>query len=285
MQVDINPLKKMFANDGYCLVRGLFDKSEILKAAGWLREQDTSTLIKSWTDQEPGVPVAVHQGVHLKDTPVSRICNNSQMLDIAGQLIGNPVYVWSSKVNFKAAWCGTVEYYHQDLVYWKDRGYQTDQMLTCMVFADKHGMENGGLHVIPGSHKLGFLQHDPFININGLSKFMIPPATLDRLSTEHGLVCLEAEPGDVLFFHTNLVHGSAHNISGKPRMIFLSQLNSKNNKPVNLADNAKNFILKRTEMEIKEAQRKLDFFKKKYAEQAAASGPIFNSPTPPEEAY
>ena len=44
------------------------------------------------------------------------------MLDFASILMGDETYIWASKVNMKAAWCGN-EYYHQDLVYWKDRGY------------------------------------------------------------------------------------------------------------------------------------------------------------------
>ena len=60
------------------------------------------------------------------------------MIELASKLVDDEVYIYSSKVNLKAAWCGAVEYFHQDLVYWKDRGYPRNDMLSAMVFLEKH---------------------------------------------------------------------------------------------------------------------------------------------------
>jgi ectoine hydroxylase len=229
------------------------------------------------------VPLAVFSVIHKDTHPISLIANDQRMLDMAGELMGAPVYIWSSKVNLKAAWCGTVEYYHQDLVYWRDRGYPRDEMLSCMVFLDPHHLRNAALHVVPGSHRLGFIEHMPFINTNGLSKFMVPPATMDRLYREHGLVVVEAEPGDVLFFHTSLVHGSSHNIGPASRMIVLSQLNTVGNEPREVSAKAREFNLRRAEAELKEAERRYQWFKQKYEKQAASDELTFSAPIPEHE--
>ena len=50
-------------------------------------------------------------------------------------------------------------------------------MLSAMVFLDPHG-ENNTLNIFPGTHKLGFIKHEPFINLNGLAKFMVGPKKL-----------------------------------------------------------------------------------------------------------
>ena len=55
----------------------------------------------------------------------------------------------------------------------------------------------------------------------------------------YGVRVLEAEPGDVLFFHTGLVHGSSHNYSPYQRMVILTQLNTKRNKPINILQRAR----------------------------------------------
>lgn len=272
-----------FVEKGYLILKNFFPKEKALAANLWLKEQDQQRLVKTWTDQEPGVTLAVYQNIHKDNTPLAELASDKELLKTAGELINDSVYIWSSKVNVKAAWCGTVEYYHQDYAYWKGRGYDEVKMLSCMTFIDPHSPYNGGLHVIPGSHKYGYLHHMDFININGLAKYMIPPNELDTLFKKHGLDAITAEPGDVLFFHAGLIHGSSHNISPITRSIILSQLNTATNKPVEVKENAKKYNLDRAMKEIKEAQRKLDWFQAKYDQQLASDDPTFNAPIPDQE--
>ena len=272
-----------YRREGYYIHRGLFSGSEAEAAASWLRTQDHAALAQSWTEEEPGVALAVLPGVHTGDHPVGRLARGTAMLAIAGALMDAPVYIWSSKVNMKAAWCGTAEYYHQDLVYWKDRGYPRNDMMTAMIFLESHGPRNAGLQVVPGTHRAGLIDHQPFINVNGLAKFMVPPATLDRLHGEHGVVSVEGEPGDVIFFHAALVHGSSHNISPDSRMTVLSQLNTVGNEPVDVGVNAREFNLRRAEFELREAERRNAWFKRKYDEQVASDDVMFAPPIPDRE--
>lgn len=272
-----------FQRDGYYLYRGLFNREIVKEARTWLKSQDQERLAKSWTEQEPGVPLAVFSVIHTGDHPLARMVKDRRMLEMAGALIGAPVYIWASKVNLKAAWCGTVEYYHQDLVYWKDRGYPRHDMMSCMVFLDPHTIQNAALHVLPGTHRLGFIEHEPFINTNGLAKCMVPPATMDQLYREHGLVVVEGEPGDVLFFHACLVHGSSHNISPQSRMVLLSQLNTIGNEPPDVSVAARQFNLRRAELELREAERRYAWFKAKYERQLQSDQLTFSAPIPEEE--
>lgn len=274
---------KEFKEQGYCLYKGLLERNKAEAAANWLKWQNQAKLAKSWTEKEPGVPLAVYTVVHQDDNPLAVLICEAQVLNVATQLIAEPVYIWASKVNIKAAWCGTAEYYHQDYVYWKDRGYIKDRMLSCMIFLEPHNIYNAALHVMPGTHKLGFIPHMPFININGLSKNMVPPETLDRLYKVHGMEVIEAEPGDVLFFHTLLVHGSSHNISQQGRMVLIAQLNALSNKPSAVTENARLFNLRRAELEMQEAEHRYKWFKNKYESQFASEELTFSAPIPTEE--
>jgi ectoine hydroxylase len=272
-----------FRRDGYHIQRQLFDRPAAEAAAAWLKAQDHVALAKSWTEQEPGVPLAVFPGIHTADHPIGRMSRDQRMLDMAGAFMETPVYIWASKVNVKAAWCGTAEYYHQDLVYWKDRGYPKNDMLSAMILLDSHAMRNAALHVVPGSHRQGVIEHQAFVNINGLAKYMVPPDTMNRLYSDHGLVTVEGEPGDVMFFHAALVHGSSHNISPNSRMIILSQLNTVGNEPVEVRSNARQFNLRRAEFELQEAKRRYQWFKRKYDEQCSSTDVTFTAPIPPQE--
>lgn len=272
-----------FNKNGFYLHRGLFSRQAASNAATWLKNQDPQSLLKSWTEQEPGVPLAVYTVVHKSNDPIAQLVTDPKILEMAGILVGKPTYIWASKVNVKAPWCGTVEYYHQDLVYWKDRGYPRDDMLTCMVFLEKHNTHNAALHVLPGTHRFGFIPHQPFININGLSKRMIPPEKLDQLYKEHGLVAIDAEPGDVLFFHVSLVHGSSHNISPDGRMTLFAQLNTFGNEPIEVSTKSKQFNMLRAKEEYEAADRRYKYFKEKYDKQVASDDPTFCAPIPGQE--
>jgi ectoine hydroxylase len=272
-----------YRRDGYYIHRGFFDRPVAEAAGQWLKDQDQERLAKSWTEQEPGVPLAVFAGVHTGDHPIAALARHPRLLDMAGELMGEAVYIWASKVNVKAAWCGTAEYYHQDLVYWKDRGYPRTDMLSAMILLDSHAMRNAALHVVPGSHQRGFIEHMPFININGLAKYMVPPASMDALYRKNGLLTVEGEPGDVMFFHAALVHGSSHNISPHSRMIILSQLNTVGNEPVDVLSNAREFNLRRADFELREAERRLAWFTRKHHDQLTSAEPTFTAPIPEEE--
>ena len=274
-----------FEKKGFVLVKNFFKKKSCKKAARRLKFKNQKKLAKSWTEQEPAVPLAVYFAIHRNDTPISKLAKNKSLLNFASKLINDKVYIWSSKVNLKVAWCGTAEYYHQDMVYWKDRGYLKDKMMSAMIILESHKINNAALHVFPGTHKLGFIKHEPFININGLAKFMISPKNLDKFKKKFGVKVVEAEPGDVLFFHASLVHGSGHNISSDGRMVILSQLNTKNNLPKNVNKKAILFNLSRAKKEYKEAKRRMKWFKKKYITQLKSNKLTFHAPIVKEEKY
>ena len=215
---------KQFKDQGYLIFKSFYPKKRLDDALKWLKTRDPKKIAKSWTEKEPGVPIAVYSALGDKNTKVYRIASDKKVLDLASQLMSDKVYLWHSKVNFKERWGGTVEYYHQDQVYWKDRGYKSDKMLSCMIPLENHNQKNAGLKIFPKTHKLGFIKHDHFININGLCKFMINQKTLDKFYKKYKLVDIELQTGDILFFHSSLVHGSSHNSSPKSRSIILSQI-------------------------------------------------------------
>ena len=54
----------------------------------------------------------------------------------------NSVSVWSAKSNLKKRWNGSVEYFHQDFIYWRELGFRSSKMLNCMIFIDDHSHTN-----------------------------------------------------------------------------------------------------------------------------------------------
>lgn len=274
---------EFFSKNGFFHYKNFFSKKKINIAKKWMLKQNPKKILKSWTETEPHVPLAVYSVLSEKKSPISELSINKKMLNIASKLIQAPVYVWHSKVNMKVAWCGTVEYFHQDRVYWQDRGYPSDKMLSCMIIMDDHNQDNAGLQVFKGTHKLGFIKHVPFININGLAKFMVSPKTLDKINKKYEHIRVNAKIGDVFFFHSSLLHGSSHNSSPNNRMIILSQLNTIGNQPKNVKNNAIKFNLLRAKREYDESLRRFRWFKSKYFNQKKSTKILFSAPIPKEE--
>ena len=109
------------------------------------------------------------------------------------------------------------------------------------------------------------------------------PEDLNRTHKKYGHKVINAEPGDVLFFHSLLIHGSGHNISPNPRMIILTQVNPKKDRPLNSSSKVRKFNMSRAKQEIKSAKRKYEFYKSKYKKQLKNKKVIFNNPIPKEE--
>ena len=93
-----------------------------------------------------------------------------------------------------------------------------------MVAITDANKENGCLQVIKGSHKMGRIEHGFAGEQVGADMEMVNHAlkTMD-------LVYCELEPGDALFFHSNLMHRSEANLSDQPRWSLISCYNSQSN--------------------------------------------------------
>jgi len=86
--------------------------------------------------------------------------------------------------------------------------------------------QNGCLQVLKGSHKMGRFEHN-FVGEQQGADMPFVEEALKRCER----VYVELNPGDVLFFHCNLLHMSEANLSDKPRWSFISAYNLSYNVP------------------------------------------------------
>jgi len=86
-------------------------------------------------------------------------------------------------------------------------------------------IENGALHVVPGSHKLGPIEHFP--DNNGGYRLKSEEWPLSRGTP------VMAKAGDVLFFNYLTVHGSSPNQSNARRTALIFQYRSAIDQPLN----------------------------------------------------
>ena len=122
----------------------------------------------------------------------------------------------SFKVNYKDAWVGSTEFYHQELIYQEDKE-MLNNMLACFIPLEEHTINNGCLRVIPYSHQNGLLKHHNFVHINGNHKYCVDPECLDKQSKKNNIFNFEANAGNAIIFHPLLIHGSSSNVSSNNR--------------------------------------------------------------------
>ncbi|CAM4434512.1 phytanoyl-CoA dioxygenase family protein [Paenibacillus tarimensis] len=80
-----------------------------------------------------------------------------------------------------------------------------DTCYTAWVSIDRSGPSNGGLYVLPGSHKLDLLKPRKVSPHESLYHYT------NDLPEGYHAVNVETEPGDAVFFSGNLLHGSLQN--------------------------------------------------------------------------
>jgi phytanoyl-CoA hydroxylase len=134
------------------------------------------------------------------------------MQDLIGD--ASPI-LFTEKLNLKRPRHGGENPLHQDYPYWDDTAGDATRVATAMVFLDDATLENGCLHVVPGSHREGTWRRrtdtDEF-GRNEIDATAYPDAHL---------VPLELGAGAVVFFGPFLVHRSAPNRSERERRALL----------------------------------------------------------------
>ncbi len=136
-----------------------------------------------------------------------------------------PVCHFHSKLMQKEPKVGGAWEWHQDYGYWyKNQFMFPDQLMSVMVALTAANKENGCLQVIRGSHKLGRVNHGFSGEQVGADMTMV-----DNALQTMELVYCDLQPGDALFFHSNLLHRSEANLSDHPRWSIISCYSSQSN--------------------------------------------------------
>ena len=161
----------------------------------------------------------------------SLLIRSERIIKSVGKLLdsNSPVCHFHTKLMQKEPKVGGAWEWHQDYGYWyKNQFLYPDQLVSVMVALTEANKANGCLQVIKGSHKLGRVNHGFAGEQVGADMVMVNHALQ---TMEH--VFVEIEPGDALFFHSNLLHRSEANTSDSPRWSLISCYNSLSNPAYN----------------------------------------------------
>jgi len=156
------------------------------------------------------------------------LIRSERIINAVQTLLGEgEVCHFHSKLMQKEPKVGGAWEWHQDYGYWYKNGFlYPDAMISVMLALTEANIQNGCLQVLKGSHKMGRLEHSFAGEQQGADMNFVEQA-LERFER----VAVELKPGDVLFFHSNLLHMSEANLSEKPRWSLISAYNLSYNVP------------------------------------------------------
>lgn len=217
---------QQYAQDGFVLRKSLFDTEEIdllRQAAKEDKQLDDHSFGRA--DGEGGT-VRLSLWNHPGQGVYGAFARCNRMVSTAEQLLRDEPYHYHSKMIMKDARIGGAWAWHQDYGYWYSNGVLTPNLVSAFIAVDPSTRENGCLQVIRGSHHCGRIHHQLTGEQAGADEERVHEI-LKRME----LLYVEMDPGDVLFFHSNVLHRSDQNKSEHPRWSMVCCYNAKSNDP------------------------------------------------------
>lgn len=220
-----------FERDGCLLVRDLYTADEMAAMLDVARTdkaqqgamntgdaEGNTTRLKLTLDPEP------------RDDVFSALSCGQRMVERIEALMGARPMHFHHKMMLKDPEVGGAWEWHQDYGYWYlHEKFPTPELISCFVAADRATRENGCLQIIRGSHRPGRIEHGTTGKQTGADLRFVE-ALRERDDMQHEYV--EMEPGDGVFFHSNLLHRSDKNTSDHPRWTLVCCYNHPDNLPL-----------------------------------------------------
>ncbi len=235
MQLSLQQVAQ-FEADGYVVLHALFSGAEVetLRAEIDRLAGIETEYIKRERNGAPRSILRVHELDGATRSPAFRaLTRTPRLMKPVAQLIGDDqLYIYHTKINVKAGFDGGIYAWHQDFGTWQRDGAVAPVMLTAMVMLDDSEEINGALYFVPGSHKLGSVEHVEDPAIGALNPLSVDREKLTRILESKKPVAITGVAGTTVIFHSNMVHGSGHNMSPRDRRQVYVVYNPVSNKPL-----------------------------------------------------
>ena len=213
---------RQYHDDGYLAVPDVLSRDEVAEL-----QRVTDELVEASRSVSAHTEVYDLEPSHSPDEPrvrrikspnlvhetYDRTLHHPAIVAIVDQLIGPGVRYRSSKLNMKSAGYGSPVEWHQD---WAFYPHTNDDILAVGVAIDAMTEANGGMMVVPGSHRGPLYDHHQ----DGYFVGAVTDHEVDPVDT----VLLEVPVGGISLHHVRTLHGSAPNRSSRPRRLLLLEL-------------------------------------------------------------
>jgi ectoine hydroxylase len=215
-----------YQETGYLFVPKLFDAEEMRILLAYAKADQALISGAAGRRDATGQVTKLTLWNHAGDDLYGMFSRSPRVVNRMEQLLHGEVYHYHTKMMLKEPLVGGAWEWHQDYGYWYHNGCLFPYLASCLIAVDRASKQNGCLQVLKGSHLMGRIEHGKTGDQTG-ADMEIVNAALARLE----LAYIEAEPGDALFFHCNLLHRSDQNRSPDARWSLICCFNAAYNDP------------------------------------------------------
>jgi ectoine hydroxylase len=232
--------REFYQENGFLLLPELFSPEEIAAVLSDAASLQTEELVadaggrnKGGMVVEDGQTARLQFDIHRTGSLFALMCRHPRVAGIMQELMGMPLYLYHSKLAFKAPFTGSVQYWHQDYGYWKSLHDRPD-MASCLVMLDEHTEDNACMQLLAGSQREGVVAHEVAPNpATGDNQLRIPSSLMPEFCRKYPRVKLIGKPGTFAAWHSNTMHASGHNVSENPRRALIVAFNTVGNSDPN----------------------------------------------------
>lgn len=167
---------------------------------------------------------------------IDQLSRDPRLLDRARQLLGSEVYLHQTRVNYMPGFKGNGFYWHSDFETWHaEDGMPEPRAVSCSIALTPNYPYNGGLMVMPGSHKefipsVGATPENNYTSSLKEQKVGVPSTeAITDMAHRYGIDQFTGPAGSALWFDSNIMHGSGNNITPFPRSNIFLVFNSMEN--------------------------------------------------------
>ncbi|MGL5082036.1 MAG: phytanoyl-CoA dioxygenase family protein [Microcoleaceae cyanobacterium] len=199
MQTTTHCFREKFEENGYVIAKNFFSPQEMEILITEIKSAKTRNGVSGLNRGA----LTFYSSLFFYSEPIQSFISQQRIVDFLKPIIGTDCWVRWDQAVAKGSGSGTFPW-HQDNAYsdLKDGYYQLWVALTEMT------PENGGLWLVPGSHKQ-LLPHRRVGN------------HLTYAGTPKDAVFIAAEPGDVVLFSSFMLHKTDPNVTQNPRWAYV----------------------------------------------------------------
>jgi ectoine hydroxylase len=224
---------EQYRQQGYLVLEGVFSEAEVEGFQNEMEHLRADATIKASaeaiTEPDSGDLRSIFK-IHESSSVFKHLATDGRLAGLAQYLLNDQVYIHQSRLNYKPGFRGKEFYWHSDFETWHvEDGMPRMRALSMSITLTENVEQNGPLMLIPGSHHSyvaceGHTPENHFESSLKKQQYGTPADTcLSELVDSGGINTAKGNPGSVIIFDCNVMHGSNGNITPFPRSnVFLS---------------------------------------------------------------
>ncbi len=218
-QAKLEKIKRYFYTEGFTVVKNILDRKKINSILNEIKKiKKKSIKVKNphlHYTKDKKINTIHNVNKYIKKGIINKISKDKKILRIVNYILDSKTKVRNIEFFLKPKKTGLSSPFHQDNYYWNF--LNKEEALNVWIACSESNYKNGGVCYYKQSHKLGILKHR--ISYAPGSSQKIPSKNLKKIKLKKFIPSLK--PGDCIFHHSQVIHGSGENKSNKDRISFV----------------------------------------------------------------